>query len=257
MTTTTIDEAIVAMTGIVNWARRENSRLGYFAAMYRNVTVRVKEGIEQGEFEDGERMEWLDCVFANRYLDAVDTHRSGGVPTQSWWVPFEAADTWRLLVIQHLFAGMNAHINLDLGIAAAQVAPGDSIHGLENDFRRINTILQELTDDVHADLASIWPLLHGFDVLLGRLGDRAAGVGMTVARDVAWKAALRLAAAESDEALTDEIARLDARVAQLGREILSPGYLGNSLTTVVRLGEWKTVRQTIDTLAEPPRRRGG
>ena len=250
MAATTIDETIAELGDIIDWARDEKSRLGYFAAMYRTVTVRVKRGIELGQFENGERMEHLDVVFANRYLDALRLHRTGDSPTESWQVPFAAAERWRLLVIQHLFAGMNAHINLDLGIAAAEVAPGDAIHGLEGDFKQINHILRELTHNVHADLASIWPLMHALDMMLGRFGDQVAGLGMKIVRDTAWNAALRLAAVDP-QGRAAEIAQLDRQVAEFGREIISPSELSNGVTTIIRLGELKTVRQIIDTLARP------
>jgi len=49
----TIDEVIVHLDDIIARSIREQSRLGYFAALYRKVTVKVKEGIAQGRFEDG------------------------------------------------------------------------------------------------------------------------------------------------------------------------------------------------------------
>ena len=80
----TIDEIIERITEIVDEAKEDRSRIGYFPALYRKVTIRVKQGIEEGFFDDGERMERLDVIFARRYLDAFDEYRSGGTPTQSW-----------------------------------------------------------------------------------------------------------------------------------------------------------------------------
>jgi hypothetical protein len=50
----TIDDVVVALDDIIARARDENSRLGYFPALYRRVTVEVGNGIERGAFEDGE-----------------------------------------------------------------------------------------------------------------------------------------------------------------------------------------------------------
>ena len=41
----TIDEVVERLTEIVEWSRAANSRLGYFAALYRKVTVKIREGI--------------------------------------------------------------------------------------------------------------------------------------------------------------------------------------------------------------------
>ncbi|CAN0563847.1 unnamed protein product, partial [Laminaria digitata] len=67
---TTIDEVILALDEIIAHAKRDASRLGYFAALYRRVTIKIKEGIASGIYEDPERMEQLDVIFANRYLTA-------------------------------------------------------------------------------------------------------------------------------------------------------------------------------------------
>jgi len=61
----TIDDVIAQLTKIVDEARTTSSRLGYFAALYRKVTIQVKRGILQGQFRDGPRMEKLDVVFAS------------------------------------------------------------------------------------------------------------------------------------------------------------------------------------------------
>lgn len=80
----TIDEVIQQLKAIINSAIDTGNRLGYFAALYHKVTVRVKEGILNNEFENGPRMEKLDVIFANRYLEAVTQYKNGQRPTGSW-----------------------------------------------------------------------------------------------------------------------------------------------------------------------------
>ena len=65
-----IEEIIDRLSGIVTETKAENSPLGYFAALYRKVTLQVKSDIDDGRFEDNARMERLDVIFANRYLAA-------------------------------------------------------------------------------------------------------------------------------------------------------------------------------------------
>ena len=55
-----IDQVIEQLDEIIDVARAEESRLGYFAALYRKVTIQVKKGIGENFFEDGARMERLD-----------------------------------------------------------------------------------------------------------------------------------------------------------------------------------------------------
>ena len=55
-----IDEIIGRLTEIIETSIKTKSRQGYFAALYRKVTIKVREGIEQNYFDDGERMERFD-----------------------------------------------------------------------------------------------------------------------------------------------------------------------------------------------------
>lgn len=85
----TIDVVIRNLDNIIESCRAQNSRLGYFPALYRKVTVQVKEGIANKYFDDGERMERLDVVFANRYLAAFEAYRAGKQITKSWQTAFD------------------------------------------------------------------------------------------------------------------------------------------------------------------------
>lgn len=51
MPASTIAEIITALDGVIDKARKDKSRLGYFPALYRKVTIAVQEGIRAGEFE--------------------------------------------------------------------------------------------------------------------------------------------------------------------------------------------------------------
>jgi hypothetical protein len=160
MSACTIDEVIEHLDDLIAHARREKSRLGYFAALYRNVTIKVKEGALAGSFEDGARMEQFDVTFANRYLDALERYRRGEEPSKCWRTTFRAAESWHPIVLQHLLLGINAHINLDLGVAAAQTSPGAQLAGLRRDFDSINGILCAMLDDVQDRLALASPWMN-------------------------------------------------------------------------------------------------
>ena len=243
-----IDDVIERLTEIIDEASRERLRLGYFPALYRRVTLRIRDGIAQGFFDDGPRMERLDVVFAGRYLDALEAWRSGGKPTTSWQAAFDAAGEFWPIVVQHLLLGISAHINLDLGIAAARTAPGAALAPLRADFDRINSILASLVDSVQQELAQVWPLLRFFNRRLGTVDDRIINFSMKRARAFAWNVAEQLAPLP-EAAQAERVAELDAQVAKLAERIRHPGIVLGVVTKIVRLGERTSVPETIRILS--------
>lgn len=244
----TIDDIIAEMDCVIERCIQERSKLGYFAMLYRDVTVRVRDGIAAGRFEDGPRMERLDVVFANRYLDALHAYWAGEIPTQSWVVAFETAHQWAPIILQHLLVGMNVHINLDLAIAAAQVAPGDALPGLKRDFEEITVLLNEMVQGMEARIEQVSPWFRLIDWAGGRTNNQVCGFGMQQARDMAWRAAERLSVLSPDE-LEQEIAWHDKIVATLGRLIRSPlGVRLKLVLVLILLRESRDVPGVMNTL---------
>src|SRR5215471_6079446 len=189
----TIDQVLLALDQIIDWAWQQKSRLGYFAALYRRVTRSVKQGIDQGKFQNGPLMEQLDVTFANRYLEAYEQFRSGQEPTMSWQLAFRSASRWYPLIVQQLLIGINAHINLDLGVAAATVAPGDKLPGLKTDFDQINAVLSGEVGTVEKEMAQVSPLIGLLEKFSLRTDTVIINFSIEVARDLAWSEATRLA----------------------------------------------------------------
>ncbi|MDP2316612.1 MAG: DUF5995 family protein [Pseudomonadota bacterium] len=248
MRPTTIDGVLTELDRRIAHARSTSSSLGYFPALYRRVTARIQQGVRDGEFEDDERMERMDVVFANRYLDACAAHDAGARSTAAWQLSFEAGRMWPPLVLQHLLLGMNAHINLDLGVAAAETAPGQALPSFQKDFNHINTILASLLDSVKADLEAIWPLLGRFDHAIGSTEDVIANFSMRKARGAAWAFAEELAATPIAQHPA-AIARRDAEVTAFGHFLLRPGFFIQAPMLLVRVFERGTVPSKIDHLA--------
>ena len=241
-----VQDVLDALDEVVDRSIVQRDRAGYFAAMYRQVTAKVAEGIAAGFFDDGERMASLDVVFASRYLTALEQFRAGGRPTRSWELVFEAGASARPLIVQHLVAGVNAHINLDLGIAAATTAPGAALPGLRRDFDRINEILAQLVAGIEDDVAEVSPWIGLLDTVGGRHDDEIVRFSIEVARTEAWRFAVELAPLDPRDWATAISAR-DARVARVGERILHPGLLGAGLA-VIRARESNDVRRVIRVL---------
>jgi hypothetical protein len=251
MPANTITEVIDQLDEIVKQAGQNSDRAGYFAALYKKVTVAVSNKINEKFFDDNERMEKLDVVFANRYLEAYQQYKNGLACSASWQLAFDTTRNWKPMVIDHLVAGMNAHIGLDLGIAAATVAPGDQITAVQNDFNKINLVLKELVDEVKTELFSMWPLSKLISKLsAGKLEDAIAGFSIQIARDAAWKVALAYAPLLTDDAKGSFITERDKKVAAFGKTILYPGFFMSTAMYVFRLFEFGSIRKKIKILNE-------
>ncbi|HRF38614.1 MAG TPA: DUF5995 family protein [Saprospiraceae bacterium] len=247
MPAVTIDEVIRQLESIVEEASAAGDPLGIFAVVYLGVTRDVKSGIDSGKFEDGARMARLDVIFANRYLDALALYRNSEPCTRSWEIAFEAAQNQDFLILQHLLLGMNAHINLDLGIAAAESVEPNRISELERDFMSINRVLSEKIDEVQDRLSRVSPLLFLLDWAGQRKDEQFAEFSLIQARNQAWQSALNLAKGDAGQQAS-AIQDLDALVAALGRLISHPGKWIGWLLKLIRLFEKKDVRQVMALL---------
>ena len=243
----TIDDVVAELESIIAWCEGRGSRLGYFPALYRKVTVAVRDGLAVGRFEDAARMERLDVVFANRYLDAFDHYRRGEPITRAWAYTFRMAERAEPLILQHLLLGMNAHINLDLGVAAAEIAPGRALAALRRDFDVINGLLQERIDEVQAQLSRCSPIMPLLDYHADWVDEAIASFSLRIGRRLAWHRALMLGPL-AGKALARRIESYDRRVALYARA-LCPEYISHPAQLQLRALELQDVRAVIRALA--------
>jgi len=246
----TIDEVLALLRVVVDEAIAAGSRTGFFAALYRQITVGVARAIDGGVFDDGERMSRLDAAFANRYLEALHTWQTGGEPSRSWRTAFQACEQHQPVLVQHLILGVNAHINLDLAVAAARTCPGREIGGLKHDFDLVNDLLTQGLRDVQTALADLSPLLGALDVVLGRLDEQIIGFDIRLARSEAWEAAVLLARQPPD-AQEATVKMLDRYAQGLGRAVLAPPFPLPAALDLLRATERTGVAQTIQRLDRP------
>lgn len=193
-----IGGVVAALDEIIAWERAAGSRRGYFPCMYRATTLRVADGLSKGRFRDPERMERLDVLFAEYYLQAWRQRRGGLRCSGPWALAFRSAERADLLILQHLLLGMNAHINLDLAQATVEVLrEGDGeaeLADLRADFDTINDILGEQLDQVQDRLNAHSPALDRLDRAGGRWDERLFHFSLVRARDLAWGQSRKVAA---------------------------------------------------------------
>lgn len=244
----TIDDAVAAMDRLLDRSLAANDPRGFFTCVYRAVTVRVRDGIRAGEFDDGERMERFDVEFARLYLDAVRDHGLGRPVPASWAVTFEAPARGTL-ALQHLLAGMNAHINLDLGLAAATVQQGRPIADLRDDFERISDVLAVMVDRMQDGLARTSPWTALADRVGCRFDECLSAWSISYARRRAWDFAELLAGAgDGHGPLVEE---QDRRVARIGEQLLHPGMPLRWVVAAAAARERRAMREMHELLLQP------
>ncbi len=254
---TSIDEVVDATDSIINWSIAAHSRLGYFAAMYKRITVAVRTAVAQGAFQDGKRMETFDVTFANRYFAAVNGHFHPAdfpKPTHSWQVAFDAAARPEPIIVQQLLMGVNAHITLDLGIVAQVIEPGSQLPSLQQDFDTINAVLASQVNDVVAGIDELSPVLANLYAALQDNEINMIDEALTTMRDSAWSFASILAD-EPSVLQPATILTRDLQVAQQGVLILNPPAPLSAIVSAIAESESRDIANIIEVLnttAESP-----
>jgi hypothetical protein len=214
----TYDRVVGALESVVARCATEGDRAGFFAALYLSVTTTVRQRSIDGRFEDTARMERFVCHFAARYLDAERAWRDGARCSESWKAAFRAAGRWRPIVLQHLLLGINAHINLDLGVAAADVG-GNEMDAVRADFDTVNDVLGDLVDRIGGE---------GDETLIR--------FSLIAARRQAWSVAVRLSTLTGIERVR-AIDAIDAATVGVARAVEHPGLPASALLLAVRARE--------------------
>lgn len=246
MSATTIDGVIAHLQDIIDDCIRQQSRLGYFAALYKRMTEAVRDGMKTGRFQDNARIEALDVTFANRYLASRDQYFAGELQGVCWLQAYNAAQSDRHTVLQQLLIAINPHIMIDLGVAAARTCPGDALAGLATDFATINSVIYGLMHTVDAEIDALSPTMAWIDHVIGPFKDKAIFEGMEAGRKSSWNFAQSLAYT----ALPDQcfaIGKRDLEARLLGDAIL----LGGPIIAAIRRHESQDVAHNIRVLNAP------
>jgi hypothetical protein len=234
-------DAFVANTGVGSRTVIRDARLelrdialgcddaaGYFPAMYARVTGQIASSIDNGTFDDGERMDNFATEFASRYTAAfrMTIPRPG-----CWQASWDVAGDEGLLIVQHLLLGINAHVNFDLPQAVVAIArdTGD-LESVRTDFDAVNEVLAATSVGVLRDLdrTSRW-----VSEVAALGGGRVFRFSLQVARKRAWAAAQRLHRLDGP-AERAYVAELDELVKVLAYLITHPTIPGSLLVPVAR-----------------------
>jgi hypothetical protein len=126
--------------------------------------------------------------------------------------------------MQHLLLGMNAHINLDLGVAAVETMRGDRLQLIRRDFNSINAILGAMIDKVQDNIGKVSPLMALLDLHARNHDEMLVQFSINLAREGAWCFAEDLnskAGADYQACLTAR----DNQIARNSRNLANPNSL--------------------------------
>jgi hypothetical protein len=185
---------------------------GYFPALYSRVTTRIGDSIAAGTFADGPGLDRFATTFASHYVAAADDHPRS---PRCWRASWDVAGDQRLLIVQHLLLGINAHVNYDLARAVVEVADerGDLV-SIRRDFDAVNDVLAATYVDVVKDLDRMSRWVNR----AARLGGgRAFNFSLKLARARAWQAASTMYTLPADarRGYADELDRVVSVLALL------------------------------------------
>lgn len=234
-----IDPVVERMTALLEKWDAEGDYRAVFVRSYREITIRVKKAVDNGEFEDGAWLELFDVVFAQSYFDALDTYESGsGTLPLCWKFAFERAVDKRSTVLQDLLMGMNAHIIHDLPVSLVMHGiPPEEREKRRLDHEKVNEILAGMINDVQRETVDHYSWWLGFLDTIGGIKDELlTDAGVRAARREAWIMAVALADAPDEESRARIRERVDRMATAASRLIATKTHLLDRI--ILKLRSW-------------------
>jgi hypothetical protein len=149
-----VNEIITRMRAdVARWDSCGDRRCLFLDA-YATMTEQMVSRLHSGVFVDPVWVERLLSRFAEYYFEAVETFESGiGDLAPAWNVAFESCSRDDMNVLQHLFLGINAHINHDLAFAVADVLDARVEERLA-DYLAVNRVIDDTIDLVQSEVVA-------------------------------------------------------------------------------------------------------
>jgi Family of unknown function (DUF5995) len=246
---TDVDEVVARIETVIAWSLENQSRLGYFAALYKRITRAIRTAIAAHKFQDDARMDRFDAAFANRYFDALNGYFHPGqfaAPTHVWRIAFDAAQLAPPIVVQHMLAGINAHIDLDLGLAAWEIMAPGPIDPLHQDFDTVNAVLADQVKQTIDEIDEISPVLAQLYAVLQQYEIDLIDDSLIVFRDSAWAFAGDLSVLPVWDPV--KIIARDASTAAFGAVVMNPPSIIALFVNAIAAQESRDVGANITIL---------
>jgi hypothetical protein len=201
-----LDDLLAVMTAHLERFDRSRDHRAAFLRVYRRMTAEAKERLTEPFFLDPAWVERVAMRFAWYYFDALDRFERGNSPPPAWTYAFTVAVRKRGFLLQDILLGMNAHINNDLPLVAAEVLRDErdetSVFRTVRrrfDHDQINRVLHEVIPAVETEVARCYGRsLLTLGRVMGSLDQTLATFGLKTWRDNVWRNARFLLAAETE-----------------------------------------------------------
>jgi hypothetical protein len=196
-----------------------SDRRAIFLSCYQMMTINMLQAIDQGEFRDPLWVDRLLHRFADYYFDALANYeRDRSAAPSIWQLAFDAANTPKIMPIQNLLLGVNAHINYDLVFTLVDLLQPEwqglsdlGRAGRYSDHCHVNDVIGRTIDAVQDQiLEPATPALDWIDRLFGSLDERLVSHLIAQWREEVWRNAVRLL----DERDSSEQVRLVREIEQ-------------------------------------------
>lgn len=224
-TVSTIKEAIAELKSLAEEAAEAGDPNGLFFALYVLVTRQIQRGIEEKKFDNPQRIEAFDAVFANLLFDQVRLYREGDlskVSVESWRFFLQAQQRKDLTAAQNMLLGVAPHVLHDLAIAIFKVVPKEEIDSFHRDYLRVNDLLFQALDSTENILASKSCGMQFVDWLFCRTDEWIAMGGLALLRDHAFEGARKLHAAQDHAAHALIVKELDSEALVFSQTVAAP-----------------------------------
>ncbi len=217
------------MTTLVDQWEAAHDRRAIFLGCYRLMTRNMLDGIEAGRFHDGAWVSRLLERFADYYFVALDHFEQDKTSTPAVWkLAFDAARDEKVMTLQHLLLGVNAHINHDLVFslydllesewAAASPEQRAKRHA---DHEMVNHIIGETTDAVQDQVVEQFsPWVEFFDKVLGPVDEWMTSQLLSHWREEVWDHAVRYLELATPEERAELRAHIEQHAMRLGHDML-------------------------------------
>lgn len=223
------DSLLTQMQNLIeNWQQAKDRRV-IFLQCYQAMTANTLTAVADGRFQDAAWVAYLLNRFADYYFVALAAYDKGQEQTPAIWrYAFAAAHRKRTNVLQHLFLGVNAHINYDLALTLYDVLHEEwptltpaQRDGRYRDYCLINEIIAETIDQVQDEVVKREsPLLVLVDWLGGRIDEWLVVEMLTGWREEVWRQGVEMIEAVDADGRATLRQSLEQSCLQRGRRIL-------------------------------------